>query len=391
MALPGAAGDVAESGALRIAVATPFVDLYSETFVAAHISGLRRVELLLHGSTLPLFVHGEGPFLRSGTRGRFCDRLEALMRGGGLNHLLAHRIARTLVERNIHVVLAEYGTTADRMAPICRATGIPLVAHFHGFDAFKHAVLAEHDHYRSFFHTATRMVTPSAHMRDHLVSLGAGSARIDVIPCGVDLRRFEAVDPASNGPHLLAVGRFVPKKCMADVVNAFRIVHALRPEARLTLVGDGPDRAALEAIVAASGLKDAVNFAGVCTHEQVAQLMSRSRLLLQASALAPDGDQEGTPVVVLEAMASGLPVVATRHAGIPEVVQHGVTGWLAPEHDVDLLAEGVIHLLDDPERAGLMGAAGRVAITARLQLKDTLSRLQKVLMEAAVQGRQAAE
>jgi colanic acid/amylovoran biosynthesis glycosyltransferase len=90
-------------------------------------------------------------------------------------------------------------------------------------------------------------------------------------------------------------------------------------------------------------------------------------------------------------MASGLPVVATRHAGIPEVVQHGVTGWLAPEHDVDLLAEGVIHLLDDPERAGLMGAAGRVAITARLQLKDTLSRLQKVLMEAAVQGRQAAE
>jgi len=390
MALPGTANDVTGDGSLRIAVVTPFVDLYSETFVAAHIRGLRRVELLLHGSTLPLFVHGGGSLLRPGVWGRLADRLEALMRGGGLNDLLAHRIARTLVKHGIQVVLAEYGTTADRMAPICRSVGIPLVAHFHGFDAFKHAVLEEHHGYRSLFATAARMVTPSAHMRDHLVSLGAGSTAIDVIPCGVDLQRFETAVPASAEPHLLAVGRFVPKKCMADVVNAFRIVHEKRPDARLTLVGDGPDRPAVEAIVQSSRLRDAVTFAGVCTHDQVAQLMCRSRLLVQASAVAPDGDREGTPVVVLEAMASGLPVVATRHAGIPEVVEHGVTGWLAPEHDVDLLAKGIIHLLDDPGSAGQLGAAARVAITARFQLKDTLARLQKVLMEAAVQGGQAA-
>ncbi len=383
MALQGVAADVVHSGSLRIAVVTPFVDLYSETFVAAHIRGLRRVELLLHGSTLPLFVHGGGSLLRPGVWGRLCDRLEALMHGGGLNDLLAHRIARTLVKHGIQVVLAEYGTTADRMAPICSAAGIPLVAHFHGFDAFKHAVLAEHHGYRTLFATAARMVTPSAHMRDHLVSLGAGSELIDVIPCGVDLQRFATVLPVSAEPHLLAVGRFVPKKCMADVVNAFRIVHEKHPDARLTFVGDGPDRLGVEAIVLASGLRDAVTFAGVCTHEQVAQLMARSRLLVQASAIAPDGDEEGTPVVVLEAMASGLPVVATRHAGIPEVVEHGVTGWLVPEHDTAHLAEGILHLLDEPHRAAQMGEAGRALIEQRLQLKDTLARLQQVLMEAA--------
>jgi glycosyltransferase involved in cell wall biosynthesis len=386
MALPVTVNDVAGDGSLRIAVATPFVDLYSETFVAAHIRGLRRVELLLHGSTLPLFVHGGGSLLRPGVWGRLCDRLEALMHGGGLNDLLAHRIARTLVDHGIQVVLAEYGTTADRMAPICRSVGIPLVAHFHGFDAFKHAVLEEHHGYRTLFATAARMVTPSAHMRDHLVSLGAGSDLIDVIPCGVDLQRFATAVPASVEPHLLAVGRFVPKKCMADVVNAFRIVHAKYPDARLTFVGDGPDRLAVQGIVASSGLQDAVTFAGVCTHDQVAQLMGRSTLLVQASATAPDGDKEATTLVIAEAMASGLPVVATRHAGIPELLEHGVSGWLVAENDVAALASRIIHVLDHPEQAFEMGRAGRSFVQQRFDQKEALVHLQEVLA-SVVAGR----
>jgi colanic acid/amylovoran biosynthesis glycosyltransferase len=388
MPLQGLQDDNGGVTSLRIAVVTPYTDLYSETFVAAHVRGLRRVELLLHGSTLPLFVQGEGSLLGSGVAGRLRDRLEALVRGGGLNDLLAHRIARKLVERNIQVVLAEYGTTADHMAPICRSLGVPLVAHFHGFDAFKHAMIAAHQGYRTLFEAVAHVVTPSLNMAEHLVSLGAGSVGIDVIPCGVDLHRFPPADPGSSEPVILSVGRFVPKKCMLDAVNAFRIVHDRRPDARLTLVGDGPERAAAEALVAASGLQDAVTFAGVRTHEEVAALMGRSRMLLQASAVAPDGDREGTPVVVLEAMASGLPVVATRHAGIPEVVEQGVSGLLVDEHDVGAMAAGIIDLLDHPQRAAEMGRAGRSAVSQRYEQKDALARLQRLLQEVVERGGQ---
>ena len=148
------------------------------------------------------------------------------------------------------------------------------------------------------------------------------------------------------------------------------IPYALRALARaldarpfpfgLTLIGDGEDRPAIEALVDELGLRDQVTFRGMLPHAQVLEELARSHILLQTSVTASNGDSEGgAPVILLDAQASGMPVVSTLHADIPSYVRDGESGYLAPEKDVDGLADCILRLVEEPARWGDMGRAGR--------------------------------
>lgn len=293
--------------------------------------------------------------------------------------LPARAFRRFLKVEQIDVVLAEYGTNAAMLAGPCHAVGVPLVAHFHGFDAYRTEVLRRHESYAALFRSAAAVVAVSGAMKRQLELIGCPASLLHVIPCGVDPDNFEGGKPAAVPPHFLAVGRFVEKKGPALTLLAFRKVLDREPAARLTMVGDGPLHESCRQIAAALRIDPFVTFTGSLAPTDVVALMQRSRAFVQHSVTAPSGDSEGTPVAVLEAGACGLPVVATNHAGIPEVVINGKTGLLVEEMDIEGMALHMIAVAQNPSLAQQLGEAARQRIRGGFTLSHSIEKLSGVL------------
>lgn len=199
--------------------------------------------------------------------------------------------------------------------------------------------------------------------------------RIRIVHCGVipalygqpanpDAANPDAPDAARqasaplSGPEIVFVGRLAAVKGVAVLIEAMAGLRARHPGARLTLVGDGGERQALEAKVRAADLEGMVHFAGYQDQEGVAAILAR------ADIFALPSFAEGVPVVLMEAMASRLPVIATRVAGVPELVEDGVSGFVVPPGDLDSLMQSLDRLLQDPDLRARMGAAGRAKVMA---------------------------
>jgi colanic acid/amylovoran biosynthesis glycosyltransferase len=171
----------------------------------------------------------------------------------------------------------------------------------------------------------------------------------------------KARDGAAKGEtlRLLSVARLVEKKGIRYGIEAISRVVEHYPRLEYLVAGDGPLRSELEALAKDLGLDEKVRFLGWMNQEEVKKWMMTSDILLAPSVTGADGDQEGIPVVLMEAMAMGLPVVSTFHSGIPELVIDGVTGLLAPERDSDGLAGKILELIRSEDLAAEMGNRGR--------------------------------
>jgi colanic acid/amylovoran biosynthesis glycosyltransferase len=161
---------------------------------------------------------------------------------------------------------------------------------------------------------------------------------------------------------LLTVARLVEKKGLAPSIRAVARVRANHPNLRYDIVGEGPLRGELERLIGSQGLSGIVTLHGAREGEQVRKMMEQAHLFVLGSMTAADGDQEGTPVSLLEAQACGLPVLSTDHAGISEIVLPGRSGVLVPEGDETRLAEGLADLLAHPEAWPSMGREGRTLV-----------------------------
>lgn len=195
--------------------------------------------------------------------------------------------------------------------------------------------------------------------------------RIAVVPCGVEPARFDDPAPLPEGPlRLVSIGRLVEQKGQMSLVPMMARLRERHPDARLTLVGDGPLRGDLESAVAAAGLAGAVDFAGWLDEAGVRAALEASHALVMPSFA------EGLPMVVMEAMAAGRPVIATYIAGVPELVQPGRTGWLVPAGDAEALADAAAELAEmSPQRRAEMGRAGRARALARHDIDAAAGRL----------------
>jgi glycosyltransferase involved in cell wall biosynthesis len=281
------------------------------------------------------------------------------------------------------VVLAEYGLTGAAIMPVCRELGLPLLVHFHGYDASRRSVLDQfRDAYEEMFHYASCVIAVSRVMEQRLLELGCPGEKVVYNPYGPS-DDFFAIQPAVPPPRrFLAVGRFVDKKAPHCTLLAFRRVVEQFPDAVLTMGGTGPLWSACYDLVRYFGLADNVRLPGVLTPEQVREHMANACAFVQHSVTAQDGDMEGTPVAVLEAQAAALPVVATRHAGIPDVVLDGETGWLVDEHDIDGMAERMCRLLARPDESRAMGEAGRRRIREHFTMQRSIERLDRCVYSA---------
>ena len=289
-------------------------------------------------------------------------------------------------QHGVSVVLAEYGDVGVQVLPACTQLKIPLVVHFHGYDASVHEVLEKlREPYVQMFKEAAGIIAVSRAMQSKLISMGASADKVFYNPYGIDCDKFTGANPANASPIFLAVGRFVEKKGPLLTIRAFHSVHKRNPDVRLRMIGDGQLLDPCKALVQKLGLDGAVTFLGGQSQAVVQEEMRNARCFVQHSLQAVSGDCEGTPVGILEAGASGLPVISTRHAGIPDVVIEGETGFLVDERDFEGMAEHMLLLAQDPVLAQRMGEAARRRIADVFSMEGAILGLWRII-EACMNG-----
>jgi glycosyltransferase involved in cell wall biosynthesis len=277
--------------------------------------------------------------------------------------------------QQVDVILAEFGPTGVEVWRHAEKLGIPLIVHFHGHDAHRSATVEPlRDSYREMFRAAFRIVSVSRFMTAALIALGADPAKIITNPYGPRDLFFE-VSPDYR-PTFLALGRFTDIKANYLTLMAFRHVAEQVPEARLVMAGEGELLECCRTLAAVWGLADRVDFPGAVPHAKNRTLFAQACCFVQHSVTPSYGDAEGTPVAILEAQAAGLPVIATRHAGIAEAVVHGETGFLIDERDVRTMAAHMLELISDSARCRLLGANARQHIRAHYSMARHIRCLQ---------------
>lgn len=390
---------------MNLAIAAPRPAASSESFIQMQLTRLPCL-LRIHGGpvatqTLP---GGRLPLLPALTA--LADsRLIAGLLGrsptgglkGRLRPLLCSVQGRSLEQRlrrmSIDVLLANFGPAATALLPVCRRLDLPLVAHFHGADAHTHALIAQHaDGYRQLAKEAAAIVAVSLTMIEQLCRLGFPREKIHLIRCGADSARFGTLNRKPESvPLFLGIGRFVEKKAPHLTLEAFQRVRERLPAARLVLAGDGDLLESTRSLARALGLADCVEFPGAVPHEEVVRLMARATAFVQHSTMPQTGpnagDSEGTPVALLEAMLTGLPVVVTRHAGMGEIVQHGADGLLVEERDTQGMADAMLRVATDPHLAASLGEAARTKILSSHTDRHYLDALTRLLQAVATTPR----
>lgn len=280
-------------------------------------------------------------------------------------------------------LLCHFGPNGRRVTEL-RAAGLVrgrVLTAFHGYDLSRYLALHGDRVYDDLFARGDLFLPVSHFWRRRLIALGCPAERIVVHPMGVDLRRFafEPRRPDGGEVRLLTVARLVEKKGVEYGIRAVAALRAAGLPVRYRIVGNGPLRGSLERLAAELGVREVVRFEGERDQEHIIRAMREAHLFVAPSVTARDGDMEGIPVSLMEAMATGLPVVSTYHSGIPELVQDGTSGFLVPERDVEALAMVLRYLVVHPSRWPEMGAAGRVTVERERDMEVLNDRLEALL------------
>ena len=355
---------------INLAIISPNQNAYSETFIQAHKSIPGMNVRFYFGGLIPNALEGKGSLLpkRFYERAYFRIKVKLFRR----NSLHEELLIRSFKQEKIECVLAEFGPTAVAVLPLCQKLKIPLIAHFHGFDISVYDILKQYENkYKELFDHAGGIIVVSKSMQNKIIALGCPTHKIVYTPCG-PADKFLDFQQKSVGSKFISIGRFVDKKAPYYTILAFNEVAKKYPDARLVIAGDGPLHNMCINLVNYLGLEKNIVLPGVISPEQFRSHLMESVAFVQHSITAENGDQEGTPVAILEASAAGLPVISTYHAGIPDVIIHGETGLLVGEHDVKGMAEHMIHILENPSLAAQMGAKGKENIRNNFSLERHL-------------------
>lgn len=254
-----------------------------------------------------------------------------------------------------------------------RLLGTPFSATAHANDIYVDPVLLPEKM------TGAKFIATCTRYNERHLSAVAGVRRERPVRCvyhGVDVRDFHPSDGDRRPrPMLLAVGQLKEKKGFRYLLEACRILSDRGIEYDCEIVGDGPLRSELLSAVDALDLDARVSLIGSLPHEAVVRRYAEAAVFVLPCVTAPDGDRDGIPNVILEAMAMALPVVSTLHSGIPEAVDDGETGFLVPPADPDALADALARLLENPELRSRLGQAGRRSVVERFDLGVNVERL----------------
>jgi len=352
---------------------------YSETFILEQARFLQRYRPVFVGlRRVPGLDIGDHEILNHG--GHIGRLREYAYAWSGIAPDFLRRVAR----RRPALVHAHFGPSGVLAMPLCRRLGVPLVVSAWGYDVTVSDRELARGGYIGKIYVRRRKQLRRPHiqhlaisrfMAERLQSLGVSPRQITLHYAGIDTERFQPSAQTDRENVALFVGRLVAKKGCEHLLAAMSRVQQQLPEARLAIIGDGPLRADLER--RANELGVVVEFLGAQPSDVVRDWMRRARVLCVPSITAPNGDSEGLPTVVIEAQACGLPVVGSRHAGIPEAVVDGETGFIADERDVDGLTAGLRRLLTDHDLQRSFGQAARDHVCRNFDIRRQSVRLER--------------
>jgi colanic acid/amylovoran biosynthesis glycosyltransferase len=293
------------------------------------------------------------------------------------DHARQEAVAEFLDRHGVQVVLLEYLDFADRWFDLLRALGPRIWLRAHGADVAARLRTGGYaERYRRFA-TADGLILPSLAATGRLAELGIPRTLMHVVGHAVHVPARSRLHSA--GTACVSVGRLVPKKGPLLTLEAFRLARRQIPQLTLDLVGDGPLADAVRRYVYQHDLHGCVRLHGQLDHRQALHLMRGSDLLLHHAITADDGDIEGQPLVILEAMAAGLAVITTRHAGIPEIISDDVIGRLVAERDVAAMASHIVDLARHPAHRARLGTAARHTIINGHTTRHARRHLQRLL------------
>jgi glycosyltransferase involved in cell wall biosynthesis len=286
--------------------------------------------------------------------------------------------ARALGVSHFHAHFAAGANVAAHT--LARLTGTSFSFTMHAVDLYARPVLL-----CETLSAASFGVTSTAYNQQFLAETCGPviAAKVDLVRACVDPADFAAVEKLPHEvPTILSVGRLIEKKGLRDLVEALAILQRRGLAFRAILVGDGPERPVLAAAIARHGLGEQVSLHGSVTQNELRQLYGRSDLVALPSVVAADGDRDGIPVTLIEALAVGLPVVSTTVSGIPELVTENV-GRLVPPHSPAALADALAALLLDPELRARLGQAGPALVRSAFDVSRSAEQMAQLFTDAA--------
>lgn len=357
----------------------------SETFIREQAGALTRYRPTIVTRT---WLPGEGPppndamIVGGRARGPAARAARAAYVATGAPSLFGPRRMRP----SFTLLHAHFGPDATYALPLADSLGVPLVTTFHGWDAtlplrsyLGRASLTTW-HYvaraAALRRRGAAFIAVSDFIRDRLLALGYPSDRVVRLYVGVDIDRFQPIRQRNTERIILSVARHTEQKGLDTLIRAFARIAPRFRDLELVQVGSGPLTAELQQLTAQLGLADRVRFAGTLSHDEVLPLMARASVVALTSQTPQNGQQEALGLVLNEAGASGVPVVATRHGGMPEAVINGETGLLVPERDEQALADALETILADRDLAARMGARGRALVADVFNLRTQTAALE---------------
>jgi glycosyltransferase involved in cell wall biosynthesis len=298
----------------------------------------------------------------------------------------AARLACEVRRRGIHHLHSPFASDAATVTRLAaRYAGVTYSFTARAKDTFHESV--NQGEFQCKLRDAAGVVTVSDyHLRYLRQTYGPLAAHVQRIYNGLDLEEFPYQAPRDRPPLIVAVGRLVEKKGYADLIDACALLAARRRPFACRIIGYGVLRPALQSQIEQRGLTGRVEFVGPLPQGETIKEIRRAAVLAAPCVIAKDGDRDGLPNVIQEAMALGTPVVATDVAGIPDLVHHGETGLQVPQHDGAALAAAVERLLADPGLGVRLAAAARQLIEAEFDIRRNTERRRAIFWEASRRG-----
>ena len=299
-------------------------------------------------------------------------------------------LTNVLERRNAQLLHIYFGQIAVHLLPLIRAWEKPSIVSFHGADA-----IVEMD--KPAYREATRqmlaavkfVLVRSESLRRAVVDLGCDERKIEVQHTGIPLDEFPFRERSlrQNGEwRFVQAGRLIEKKGLPVTLRAFASFLKRYPNATLTIAGEGPLLGQLLDLARELKIDNRVSFTGFISQEQLRQLYYASHIFLHPSETGPDGNQEGIPNSMLEAMASGLPVFATQHGGIPEAIKNGESGVLVREHNHEELGRGLLDAVQDPGFLSRIARTGAEVVRKNFDLAAQARRLEDIYLRLIGRG-----
>ena len=350
---------------------------WSETFIAAQGNALERYRPLFVGLRYKKEGHpylGDAPSATLEEHALSYGLAKAALRAGGW---ITPRWRRAIAAHRPTVVHAHFGWEAIDGAALARRFDVPLVVTFHGMDiAVQRGTRTERRQRETAFREAARIIAVSGFIAEKVLAAGAPEEKLVVHHIGVDTQRFAPGSAPRAENEILFVGRLVEKKGLIHLLRAMPRIQAASPGATLTIAGDGSLREELKRAATELGVN--ATWLGVQKPDQVRELMRRATVFCAPSIVGHDGNAEGLPMTIVEAQASGMPVVVFPSGGSAEGVRDGETGWVVPSKDENALADRVIDILTDRALRDRFSQAAREWAVREFDLRTQTRRLEEI-------------